>query len=252
MTMSLNLNLSLNLSLNRSRRLCFPVVVLLSMSATVLSLIPKSSYNRLVGTGRTVHLERNRKWPSNTRLKTTQTSSTLYQDIDGTNHTKTYRIQGETTPNSKGSVTMTTNTGHAIQTDLPKPMGGKDEAPQPVETLLAALIGCTQATALFVGRQMKPNRLLIDKMEFSLTATRDERGALQLPIDIDPPVPSRLQQVSGTIRVFAAKGARIPNEQMTLLREQTEQRCPVANMMLASGCAMKVEWIDGSPLSIAE
>jgi putative redox protein len=183
-----------------------------------------------------------------------QTFSTLYRydDKDGNNHAKTYRVQGETTPNSKGSVTMTTNTGHSIQTDLPKPMGGKDEAPQPVETLLAALIGCTQATALFVGRQMKPNRLLIDKMEFSLTATRDERGALQLPIEIDPHVPSRLQQVSGTIRVFAAKGARIPNEQMTLLREQTEQRCPVANMMLASGCAMKVEWIDGSPSSIAE
>jgi putative redox protein len=235
------------MSRNRSRRLSFLVVVLLSMSATVLSLIPKSTYTRL-----TVPLERNRKWPS-TRLGTIQTFSALYDDDkDGTNHAKTYRIQGETTPNSKGSVTMTTNTGHSIQTDLPKPMGGKDEAPQPVETLLAALIGCTQATALFVGRQMKPNRLIIDKMEFSLTATRDERGALQLPIDTDPPVPSRLQQVSGTIRVFAAKGARIPNEQMTLLREQSEQRCPVANMMLASGCAMKVEWIDGSPSSIAE
>jgi putative redox protein len=232
------------MSLNRSRRLCFPVVVLLSMSATVLSLIPKSTYIRLLG--RKIHLER--KWPS-TRLGTMQAFSTLYHDKDGNNHAKTYHIQGQTTPKSKGSVTMTTNTGHSIQTDLPKPMGGKDEAPQPVETLLAALVGCTQATALFVGRQMKPNRLVIDKMEFSLTATRDERGALQLPIDIDPPVPSRLQQVSGTIRVFAAKGARISNQQMTLLRDQTEQRCPVANMMLASGCAMEVEWMDGSTSS---
>jgi putative redox protein len=233
------------MSRNRSRRLCFPVVVLLNMSATVLSLIPKSAYIRLVGGSRTAHLERK----STTRLGTMQTFSTLYQDKDGTNHAKTYRIQGQTTPQSKGSVTMTTNTGHSIQTDLPKPMGGKDCAPQPVETLLAALVGCTQATALFVGRQMKPNRLVIDKMVFSLTATRDERGALQLPIEIDPPVPSRLQHVSGTIRVFAAKGARIPEEQMRLLREQTEQRCPVANMMLASGCAMAVEWIDGSESS---
>jgi putative redox protein len=240
------------MSLNRSRRLRFPVVVFLSMSTTVLSLVPKSAYLLRVGTSSTAHLQRNQKWPSKTRLGTTQPFSTLYDDKDATNHAKTYRIQGATTPNSKGSVTMTTNTGHSIQTDLPKPMGGKDEAPQPVETLLAALIGCTQATALFVGRQMKPNRLLIDKMEFSLTATRDERGALQLPIEMDPPVPSRLQHVSGTIRVFAAKGAIIPIEQMRLLREQTEQRCPVANMMLASGCAMKVEWIDGSESYIVE
>jgi hypothetical protein len=93
---------------------------------------------------------------------------------------------------------------------------------------------------------MKPNRVVIDKMEFNLTATRDERGALQLPIDMDPSVPSRLQQVSGTMLVFAAKGVSISNEQMTILKEQTELRCPVANMMLASGCAMEVEWIDGS------
>jgi uncharacterized OsmC-like protein len=92
----------------------------------------------------------------------------LYEDKDGNDHAKTYRIQGETTaPNSKGSVTMTTNTGHSIKTDLPKAMGGRDEAPQPVETLLAALVGCTQATALFVGRQMKPNRVVIDKIEFN-------------------------------------------------------------------------------------
>jgi hypothetical protein len=137
------------------------------MNATVLSLIPKSTtYIRLVG--RTAHLERT--WPLTRRLGTRQTFSTssLYEDKDGNDHAKTYRIQGETTaPNSKGSVTMTTNTGHSIKTDLPKAMGGRDEAPQPVETLLAALVGCTQATALFVGRQMKPNRVVIDKIEFN-------------------------------------------------------------------------------------
>jgi putative redox protein len=230
------------MSRNFPQRLCF-LVVLLDMIASVRSLIPKSTYVRI---GRTVPLER--KLPS-TRLGSLKSFSTLFLDDQGNNHAKTYHIQGHTTPKAKSSVTMTTNTGHSLQTDLPKPMGGKDEAPQPVETLLAALIGCTQATAIFVGRQMKPDRLVIDRMEFSLTGTRDERGALQLPIDIDPPVPSRLQQVSGTIRVFTAKGTSISNEQMTLLREQTEQRCPVANMMLASGCAMDVEWTDGSTTS---
>ena len=44
-------------------------------------------------------------------------------------------------------------------------MGGANLAPQPVETLLAALIGCTQATALFVGRQLG---VVIDKMEFDI------------------------------------------------------------------------------------
>ena len=85
---------------------------------------------------------------------------------------------------------MTTSTGHTIQTDVPIKMGGKNEAPQPVELLLAAFIGCTQATALFVGRQMKPDRIILDKMEFDIQAVRDEQGALSLPIDQDPKVPT--------------------------------------------------------------
>ena len=138
-----------------------------------------------------------------------------------------------------------TNAGHILQTDLPTRMGGFDQAPQPVETLLAALIVCTQATALFVGRNLQP-RLIIDRIEFQLEAFRDNRGALQLPIDIAPEIPSRLQRVSGTIRVFAAKGEVFPSEVLDAMKEQTEIRCPVANMMIASGCEMDVEWLDGS------
>jgi len=143
-------------------------------------------------------------------------------------------------------VEITTNTGHSLATDIPKPMGGKDTAPQPVETLLASWMGCTQATALFVGRHL-PGRLSIGRMQFdNIEGFRDERGALQLPIDETPEIPSRLQRITGTIRVYERKGNPISAEQMELLKEQTEIRCPVANMMIASGCAIDVEWVDGS------
>jgi uncharacterized OsmC-like protein len=52
------------------------------------------------------------------------------------------------------SVSAVTNTGHVIVTDLPRTMGGLNQAPQPVELLLAALAGCTQATAVYVLRQL--------------------------------------------------------------------------------------------------
>lgn len=117
-------------------------------------------------------------------------------------------------------------------------MGGANLAPQPVETLLAALIGCTQATALFVGRQLG---VVIDKMEFDISAGRDERGALQLPIDQTPSMPSRLQEISGTVQVYTADV--LSKETLHVLKEQTETRCPVANMVVASGCQMNVEWI---------
>ena len=140
-------------------------------------------------------------------------------------------------------------------------MGGKNTAPQPVEMLLTAWMGCTQATALFVGRQMKikqasqassssaktrTERLLIDRLVFDVQGHRDERGALTLPIDQDPPVPSRLQRVEGTITVYRVGGQPLPQADLAMLQQQTELRCPVANMMIASGCQMNVKWVDGA------
>lgn len=117
-------------------------------------------------------------------------------------------------------------------------MGGTDLAPQPVETLLAALLGCTQATAIFVARQL---RVEMDKMDFDIRAIRDEQGALSLPIEATPEVPSRIQEITGTIRIFTPRP--IPENEFQILREQTEARCPIANMIISSGCNMNVQWV---------
>ena len=199
---------------------------------------------------------------------------------------KTYRLQGETLSGGNPTgVRVTTDTGHVLQTDVPTSMGGLNRAPQPVETLLAAWMGCTQATALFVGRQMgmpvstktrKPQqtttttttnqqqpqqsrtqqasstRLLLDRLVFvDIQAERDERGALTLPIvkDQAPPVPSRITRLTGTIVVYRRGGEPITPSEMHMLQQQTEWRCPVANMMAASGCQMDVAWVDGASIS---
>ena len=161
-------------------------------------------------------------------------------------HRKYYSIKGS---GKRSTVNMTTNTNHNLQTDVPIQMGGQNSAPQPVETLLASLIGCTQATAIYVGRMMTP-RLLIDRIDFDINAYRDERGAFMQPIDVVPSIPARLQCVSGTVKVYFKKGIDnnnddVTEEQLKVLGEQTEARCPVANMMHASGCSMDIKWMIG-------
>ena len=165
---------------------------------------------------------------------------------DDSQYIKSYQLNGS----GQGTqVQITTNTGHSIQTDIPLKMGGKDTAPQPVETLVAAWMGCTQATALFVGRHL-PERAAIDKLEFvNIEAFRDERGALTLPIEETPEAPSRLHRITGSIHVFLKRNKALSPEQLELLKEQTEIRCPVANMMMASGCDIDVEWFDGSTVA---
>jgi hypothetical protein len=128
--------------------------------------------------------------PTNVSCFTTNTSTNDHHD-EKRFIIKSYTIHGV----GKGSrVEVRTNTGHELRTDVPAPtstMGGTDSAPQPVETLLAALLGCTQATAIFVGRHLEP-RVLIERLEFvDIVAERDERGARSLPIDVDPSVPAR-------------------------------------------------------------
>ena len=158
-------------------------------------------------------------------------------------HRKHYSISGV---GQRSKVTCKTNTNHVLEADVPKRMGGGDEAPQPVEHLLAALIGCTQATAVYVGRMMKP-RLVIEKIDFNIEAYRDERGALSLPITEIPPIPARLQRVGGSVIVhFKDGGEDVTREQLRILGQQTEARCPVANMMHASGCNMDIQWKNGA------
>lgn len=154
---------------------------------------------------------------------------------------KHYTFQGHTTSKkNKSSVTVAFD-HHTILTDLPRAMGGQGRAPQPVEHLLAAWAGCTQATALFVSRHNM--KCALERLEFvNMTASRDERGALALPIDENPPVPSRIHTITGTIVVWPSFG----EDELRLLKEQTELRCPVANMLLASGCRIDVEWVNGS------
>ena len=97
---------------------------------------------------------------------------------------------------------------------------------------------------------MKPNRVLLDRLVFdNIQAFRDERGALTLPIDQDPPFASRLYRIEGTITVHCVGGKSMSDEEMKILQTQTELRCPVANMIIASGCKMNVEWVDGSAVS---
>lgn len=159
---------------------------------------------------------------------------------------------------------------HEIRTDVPRSMGGGDEAPQPVELLLSALVGCEQATAAYVARHMKP-RFKLKAVHFSVIGERDDRGATSLPITDPPPTGARLTRVSGEavvyvrgperetdarveelarlvqsryvrpVRSVAASFARSPRHSL-VLHARSFARCPVADMMHAAGTKLEVRW----------
>ena len=158
---------------------------------------------------------------------------------------KTYALSSTSVAAPKPGCVARTNTGHSISTDLPRLAGGDDAAPQPVELLLAGLLGCKTATAHFVARHLWPRpHHRLHSIEFAdVVAERDERGALALPMTATPPATAALLRVRGVARVRPASPAAITAEDVAALGECVEQRCPVAATLTAAGCKMDFEWV---------
>ena len=133
--------------------------------------------------------------------------------------------------------------GWKISTDVPISQGGTNQAPQPVMLLLASLCGCELATARFVAFKSSP-RITMGRIEFDVSANRDERGALHLPLGTTPPAPARLEHVWGTATVYDTNASQ---EQISALGKEVHRRCPVANMMVLSGCRLEIDWKIGRP-----
>jgi putative redox protein len=126
-----------------------------------------------------------------------------------------------------------------MTTDLPRLSGGKDTAAQPVELLLAALIGCKSATAVFVSRQMKFPLLSV---EFNLKAERDPQGALY-KLGQPQPVTAQVQRVWGTATVKLLPDSQPESEErLRILHQNVDLRCPVVAMMHNSGIQFDVKW----------
>lgn len=152
-------------------------------------------------------------------------------------------------PSDLGAPPPSTTSSHSsfvVHTDTLASDGGTDAAPQPVELLLAALVGCEQATAHFVSRHMRVDktRVKIDTIKFDYHAVRDERGAASLPLHKEPPAPARLLAVSGTasVRLDEPTDGDDAERAVAELGKLVHARCPVAQTLLSAGVSLDVRW----------
>eukprot|EP00435_Cladocopium_sp_Y103_P059478 s303_g21.t1 len=155
------------------------------------------------------------------------------------NRSPRWKRYGLTAGGSGCKTATVTDDGYRIESDTPKSAGGSGTAPQPVQLLLGALVGCEQATATFVAAKMRLPP--IRRIEFHVQAERDEWGSLAPPIHAAPPELSRLQRIWGTAHVYSDATA----DQIAAIAEAVKRRCPVASMVIESGCELDVRWVKG-------
>ena len=116
-------------------------------------------------------------------------------------------------------------------TDEPAEKGGADSAPTPLETALAALVGCEGVIIKGVAQAIG---FAYDRAEFACEAVSDIRGARGVK-----GVRPHFQSVALTITLVTDE----PENRVRLLTRNVEQRCPVMNLFQAANVDMDVRWI---------
>ncbi|MFP4001990.1 MAG: OsmC family protein [Thermoplasmata archaeon] len=117
----------------------------------------------------------------------------------------------------------------SITIDEPEELGGTNKGPNPVEVLLASLVGCLDFTGTIVADQMGYQ---LKDFQLEVEGDLDSRGVMG-----KPDVPVGFQE----IRVEVKNIEGIPEEEIPEFLEQIENRCPVDNT-LEEGVEIKVSY----------
>ena len=120
--------------------------------------------------------------------------------------------------------------GHSFVIDEPPYRHGTDVGPTPLETLLGALIGCTNVIARRIAMEMKID-LKIDKID--VLGHLDHRG-IDRVADVPVPFPTIELKVKAT-----TSGTK---EDMLRLREDLNARCPMSVILKQAGSEIVESW----------
>lgn len=103
----------------------------------------------------------------------------------------------------------------SLTIDEPKPLGGTNKGPNPLEVLLAALGGCLDFTGTVVAKEMGHE---LEEFKTEIEGEMDP-GGVQGKADVPP----GFQKI--TVEVKEIKG--IPEDERKEFLEQVQTRCPV-------------------------
>lgn len=116
-------------------------------------------------------------------------------------------------------------------TDEPDSMGGTNTAPSPLETTIAALVGCDGVIINGVANAM---RFEYTGVDFDCSSQIDARGPKGVP-GIKP----YFEKVDLKITVYSDES----DDRFEKLKFNVENRCPVMNLMKDAGVELTADWI---------
>lgn len=137
------------------------------------------------------------------------------------------RMEGNAVSHARTDVSVR---GQTTVIDEPVERGGTNLGMSPTETLISALIGCTNVISHKIAHK---NGIVLRSMQIRAEVDFDRRG-VTLTEDVAVPFPA----ITLTIDVATAADAA----QMDRLREELAMYCPLAKVIRASGTVLTEVW----------
>jgi len=138
-----------------------------------------------------------------------------------------WRMEGEVLSHSQTRATV-----RSVSTTIDEPLerGGTNQGQTPTETLVAALVGCTNVISHKIAHK---NGIELKRMHIAADVEFDRRG-VTLQENVAVPFPA----ITLTIDVQTSASA----EQMDRLQAELAMFCPLAKLIRASGTLLTEHW----------
>ncbi len=114
--------------------------------------------------------------------------------------------------------------------DEPEARGGTNQGPSPTETLMAALLGCTN---VITHKLAQKHGVRIEAMRVRVEAQFD-RGGVTLQEEVAIPFPE--------IKLVVDMTTGAPREAVDTIRTELAMYCPVSKVIRESGTVINEEW----------
>ena len=124
--------------------------------------------------------------------------------------------------------TVSTVRGHTVVTDE---ADGQDSGPTPLETTLAALVGCE---GVIINRVAEAMGFDYARVDIAADGEVDKRGSRGVR-----GVRPHFNWVSLDIRIASDEGP----DRLRQLQRNVEARCPVMNLMRDAGVEVRAKWV---------
>lgn len=129
----------------------------------------------------------------------------------------TFRASGEWT----GGLRIDTKVrDFSLSFDEPPSLGGRDSAPNPVEGLLAALVGCLGIVTVVVARE---KNLPVEKVSIEAEGDLDPRGFMGQYNLVRPGFLA--------VRFVVRVSGKLSPDDLALLLDEVKKRCPVSDVL---------------------